>query len=232
MVGCRGPSGSSTRGSPKAHPGPEEQQLDVLKNVLAWHGRLADLAVTNDGAGLVQYQLPAKPGDLIVEEFPITFEGYTYKYGRIAYIKGRGPRPVILVHHNYCGLKQFDVDQACFVARAGYVGLTVDLYQETASFTCYDRARASGRPVDRQGFMAVARAENLMQRDPPEQELNLFFDAMPKNSEGKAQKLIPEGKVDFQLVRNFVGGFVQMRRVLCNPAGWRDMMKAYLEQLD
>lgn len=59
----------------------------------------------------------AKPGDLIVEEFPITFEGYTYKYGRIAYIKGRGPRPVILVHHNYCGLKQFDVDQACFIAR-------------------------------------------------------------------------------------------------------------------
>lgn len=54
-----------------------------------------------------------------MEEFPITFEGYTYKYGRIAYVKGRDPRPVILVHHNYCGLKQFDVDQACFMARCG-----------------------------------------------------------------------------------------------------------------
>lgn len=59
----------------------------------------------------------AKPGDLIVEEFPITFGGYCYKFGRIAYVKGRDPRPVILVHHNYCGLKQFDVDQACFIAR-------------------------------------------------------------------------------------------------------------------
>lgn len=63
--------------------------------------------------------LEAKNGDLVVEEFPITFEGYTYKYGRIAYVKGRDPRPVILVHHNYCGLKQFDVDQACFMARCG-----------------------------------------------------------------------------------------------------------------
>ena len=61
----------------------------------------------------------AKNGDLVVEDFPITFEGYTYKYGRIAYVKGRDPRPVILVHHNYCGLKQFDVDQACFMARCG-----------------------------------------------------------------------------------------------------------------
>ena len=61
--------------------------------------------------------LEAQPGDLIVEEFPITFGGYCYKHGRIAYVKGRDPRPVILVHHNYCGLKQFDVDQACFIAR-------------------------------------------------------------------------------------------------------------------
>ena len=52
----------------------------------------------------------AKPGDLVVEEFPITFGGYTYPHGRIAYISGRGPRPVVLVHHNYAGLKQFDVE--------------------------------------------------------------------------------------------------------------------------
>ena len=190
--------------------------------------------------------LEAKNGDLVVEEFPITFEGYTYKYGRIAYVKGRDPRPVILVHHNYCGLKQFDVDQACFMARCGqkkgrgwqiqnlctffcakclwlnrkcaffslgacllescavmcgliiisqklrkkevpgsfkslavnasmqltlrlgYVGLAVDLYQETPSFTCYDRARVSGRPVDRDAFHACAKEENLLQRAPAE----------------------------------------------------------------
>ena len=42
---------------------------------------------------------------------------------------------------------------------------------------------------------------------------------------------VAPGRVDFQLVRNFLGGFIQMRRVLCDPAGWRDMMKAYLEKL-
>lgn len=38
-------------------------------------------------------------------------------------------------------------------------------------------------------------------------------------------------QVDFQLVRNYIGGFIQMRRVLCDVAGWRDMMKLYLERL-
>ena len=41
---------------------------------------------------------------------------------------GRNLAPVVLVHHNYAGLKQFDVAQACFLARAGYVGLAEDLY--------------------------------------------------------------------------------------------------------
>ncbi|CAK9056116.1 Uncharacterized protein K02A2.1 [Durusdinium trenchii] len=205
----------------------------------------------------------AKPGDLVVEEFPITFGGYTYPHGRIAYISGRGPRPVVLVHHNYAGLKQFDVDQACFIARAGYVGLAVDLYQETKAFTLEDRAKAHGRPVDREtramkstfaeGFYAASRAERLDGRSAQEysqrlgaedrfsvseqigflvfyeqegdldpwQELDLFFDALPKDE---------EGKVDFQLVRNYIGGFIQMRRVLCDVAGWRDMMKLYLEK--
>lgn len=39
------------------------------------------------------------------------------------------------------------------------------------------------------------------------------------------------GKVDFQLVRNFVGGFIQMRRLLCNPKAWRELMKMNLEKL-
>lgn len=52
--------------------------------------------------------------------------------------------------------------------RLGYVGLAVDLYQETPSFTCYDRARVSGRPVDRDAFHACAKEENLLQRAPAE----------------------------------------------------------------
>lgn len=99
-------------------------------------------------------------GRLIVESFPLTFEGYTYAHGHIAYVEGRPPAPVIQVQHNYAGLKQFDIDQACFLARCGalsfqsvwplwlsvllaalltpppccpnpgYVGLAVDLYRE------------------------------------------------------------------------------------------------------
>ena len=69
-------------------------------------------------------------GRLIIESFPLTFDGYTYKHGTIAYIEGRPPAPVIQVQHNYAGLKQFDIDQAAFLAKCGYVGLAVDLYRE------------------------------------------------------------------------------------------------------
>ena len=70
-------------------------------------------------------------GRLIVESFPLTFDGYTYRHGHIAYVEGRPPAPVIQVQHNYAGLKQFDIDQAAFLAKCGYVGLAVDLYRET-----------------------------------------------------------------------------------------------------
>jgi len=70
---------------------------------------------------------------------PLTFEGHTYPHSRIAYVKGRPPAPVVLVHPNYAGLKQFDIDQACFLARAGYVGLAIDLYQDSAVYSYEDR---------------------------------------------------------------------------------------------
>jgi len=54
-------------------------------------------------------------GTLVIERLPLFFEGYTYAYGHIAYIHGRPPAPVILVHPNYAGLKQFDIDQAVVV---------------------------------------------------------------------------------------------------------------------
>lgn len=81
----------------------------------------------------------AGDGDLVVEEFPLTYSGYTYPHSRIAHVKGRKPVPVVLVHHNYAGLKQFDIDQACFLARAGYVGLAVDCYREKDTYTFTDR---------------------------------------------------------------------------------------------
>eukprot|EP00747_Dinoflagellata_sp_TGD_P186638 gnl/TRDRNA2_/TRDRNA2_43767_c0_seq1.p1 gnl/TRDRNA2_/TRDRNA2_43767_c0~~gnl/TRDRNA2_/TRDRNA2_43767_c0_seq1.p1 ORF type:complete len:443 (-),score=59.13 gnl/TRDRNA2_/TRDRNA2_43767_c0_seq1:167-1495(-) len=81
----------------------------------------------------------AVDGDLVVEEFPLDFDGYTYRYSRLAYVKGRRPAPVVLVHHNYAGLKQFDVDVACFLAKSGYVGLAVDLYKEHPDYMYADR---------------------------------------------------------------------------------------------
>ena len=42
--------------------------------------------------------------------------------------ESEGPRPLVLVVHNYQGLKGFDVDVAEYLARVGYVGLAVDMY--------------------------------------------------------------------------------------------------------
>lgn len=77
--------------------------------------------------------------DLIIESFPLLYEGHVYPHSRICYLRGRPPVPVVLVHANYAGLKQFDVDVAAFLARAGYVGLAVDLYKDTIDYTFEDR---------------------------------------------------------------------------------------------
>lgn len=82
---------------------------------------------------------------LVIEPLSVTFKGVTYPHGKIAYVRGRAPAPVVLVHHNYAGLKQFDIDQAAFLARAGFVGLAVDLYAETASYSYADRSDITDR---------------------------------------------------------------------------------------
>ena len=45
-------------------------------------------------------------GLLVGERIPFRFEGVLYRNSRIAYVTGREPRPLILVHPNYAGLKQ------------------------------------------------------------------------------------------------------------------------------
>jgi len=54
-------------------------------------------------------------------------------------VEGRPPAPIVLVHPNYAGCKQFDVDQAAFLARVGYVGVAMDLYQENPDYRFEDR---------------------------------------------------------------------------------------------
>jgi len=167
----------------------------------------------------------AKDGDLVIEEFPITVDGYNYKWGRIAYIVGRGPVPVILVHHNYAGLNQFDMDQACFLAKAGYVGLAVDLYKETEQYNYEDRNLNTGRIVDFEGWCKVIRAENPLEKPPPaeytDEEMQGYWDNTPKDD---------EGKVHYQGTRHFVGGFAAMMRLLKGPDLWRRIMAAFLEK--
>jgi hypothetical protein len=92
-----------------------------------------DHEANDDGQDYVSQptlQPGSSSGRLIIESFPLTFEGYTYKHGHIAYVEGRPPAPAIQVQHNYAGLKQFDIDQAAFLARCGYVGIAIDLYRE------------------------------------------------------------------------------------------------------
>jgi hypothetical protein len=79
----------------------------------------------------------------VQEEFPVSFQtadgrAYTYK-SVIAYRKDAAPKPLVMVFPNYAGLKQFDKDQALFLAKLGYVGLAVDLYEEVDGYRYEDR---------------------------------------------------------------------------------------------
>lgn len=67
------------------------------------------------------------------EPLLVDYEGYTYK-SDIAFQEGKERSPVILVFPNYAGKKQFDIDQAVFLAKLGYVGVAVDLYPDTPEY--------------------------------------------------------------------------------------------------
>jgi dienelactone hydrolase len=58
----------------------------------------------------------------------IEFHGNEFLGHMVAPSEASGPRPLVLVIHNYQGLKGFDVDVAEYLARVGYVGLAIDMY--------------------------------------------------------------------------------------------------------
>lgn len=72
------------------------------------------------------------------EPLLVEHDGYTYK-SDIAFQEGKEKSPVVLVFPNYAGKKQFDIDQAVFLAKLGYVGVAVDLYPETPQYAYPDR---------------------------------------------------------------------------------------------
>ena len=58
------------------------------------------------------------------------FRGSSYSGELVAPPKAAGKRPLVLIIHNYQGMKFFDVDVAEYLARVGYVGLAIDMYGE------------------------------------------------------------------------------------------------------
>ncbi len=73
---------------------------------------------------------PAAP-DLQRADIGFSFRGNDYQGHLVAPPASLGPRPLVLVIHNYQGLKFFDVDVAEYLARVGYVGLAIDTYGNT-----------------------------------------------------------------------------------------------------
>mgnify|MGYP003628189867 FL=1 len=63
-------------------------------------------------------------------DIPLTLGDNKFLGHLVAPADSAGPRPLVLVIHNYQGLKFFDVDVAEYLARLGYVGLAVDMYGE------------------------------------------------------------------------------------------------------
>ena len=66
--------------------------------------------------------------DLRRDDIAVDFRGNAYLGHLVAPPEDSGPRPLVLVIHNYQGLKFFDVDVAEYLARVGYVGLAIDVY--------------------------------------------------------------------------------------------------------
>ncbi len=70
---------------------------------------------------------PPEP-DLQRADISFNFRNNNYLGHLVAPPESAGKRPLVLVIHNFQGLKFFDVDVAEYLARVGYVGLAIDLY--------------------------------------------------------------------------------------------------------
>ena len=73
--------------------------------------------------------------DLQRRKIEVEHEGERYIGDLVAPPSGSGVRPLVLVIHNYQGLKYFDVDVAEYLARIGYVGLAIDMYGDRVPVT-------------------------------------------------------------------------------------------------
>ena len=76
-------------------------------------------------------EICSKNAYLFNEEITLKFRGNIYKGRYFAPPIEKCPRPLVIVIHNYQGLKYFEENVAEYLARVGYVGLAVDLYGDS-----------------------------------------------------------------------------------------------------
>ena len=176
-------------------------------------------------------------GRYSIDEFPVTFthqsgEVYTYK-SCIAYKKDAPPRPLVLVLPNYAGLKQFDKDQALFLAKCGYVGLAVDLFRETESYTYADRnptvevkdGEVAGQFASRFSRTVGATASNYVNMK--DAKLRQAFIQM--SQPGWSPEKNPITVAQAQGLAHFKAAFAAYHGCLKEKADWRNLMARNLE---
>jgi dienelactone hydrolase len=80
----------------------------------------------------------------------------------VAPSEASGPRPLVVVIHNYQGLKGFDVDVAEYLARVGYVGLAIDMYGNDvpADERDFPADTAQIMPFQKQCFEAMVKLDH------------------------------------------------------------------------
>lgn len=87
--------------------------------------------------------------DLRRDQINFDFRGHSYRGEMVAPAATTGPRPLVVVIHNYQGLKFFDVDVAEYLARVGYVGLAIDTYGDRVPA---DQRTFPDNPADIEAF--------------------------------------------------------------------------------
>jgi dienelactone hydrolase len=118
---------------------------------------------------MVDFWPPAP--DLRRDNISFQFRGNDYLGHLVAPPASLGPRPLVLVIHNYQGLKFFDDDAAEYLARVGYVGLAIDLF---GNIVPPDQRLYPANPDDVPAFRATCR-EGM---DALEGDLDLFRSLM------------------------------------------------------
>ena len=73
-------------------------------------------------------QARSKNPNLQRADISFEFRNNHYKGSIVAPPAYTEPCPLILIFHNFQGLKIFDIDVAEYMAEIGYVGLAADLY--------------------------------------------------------------------------------------------------------